>query len=241
MTPAKKSTITATVNRTDALRYLGYSGQNLTSELTERFEAIAHKCETELTPSFCWKILSINESDSLEEGESPYVVLENGLVLPGKSITQHLQGACSIACLACTLGMKCERELHTLAAINPLDAMLYGSCANALIETTAEYAQQAIAHEVAPEGLHARMRFSPGYGDLPLTVQKPFLAELQAQKFIGLTVNKNNLLIPTKSITAVIGLFDKIPPSHTASPCSNCIAREYCSYLEKGITCYGTK
>ena len=83
------------------------------------------------------------------------------------------------------------------------------------------------------------MRFSPGYGDLPLAVQPRFIEALDAQKLLGLSVNSSLLLVPAKSVTAVVGLFSTVPQTPTRTPCQDCIAREYCSYLEKGITCYG--
>lgn len=125
------------------------------------------------------------------------------------------------------------------AATSPLDAILFDACCNALIEEVAQAAQEDIAREAAKAGLFARMRFSPGYGDLPLAIQPQFIREIDATKRLGLTVNESLLLVPAKSITAIVGLFSEIPPSIAKKPCQDCIAREYCSYLEKGITCYG--
>ena len=50
-------------------------------------------------------------------------------------------------------------------------------------------------------------RFSPGYGDVPLTVQKDFFRLLPCQK-IGLTLMDNLIMAPEKSVTAFIGIKD---------------------------------
>ena len=215
------------LNREEALRYLGYSGQAIDDGLVNRLESIAAACETELDPTFTWD-------------EDPRVVLAGAsLVFEGESVASHLRGARFAACFAATLGAESERQLRTLAAINPLDAMLYDACCNALIEEAAQAAQEDIAHEAASAGLFARMRFSPGYGDLPLAVQPQFIKAIDASRRLGLAVNESLLLVPAKSITAIVGLFDELPPATTKKPCKECVAREYCSYLEKGITCYG--
>ena len=230
----------ATVNRDEALRYLGYSGQKIDDALIARLDGVAQACEEELAPSFTWRVFAIDEEQCRWEGEHPVVALQGtALAFEGKSITTHLKGAEYAACFAATLGAKSERELRSRAAISPLDAMLYDACCNALIEEVAQAAQDDIAAEAAKAGLHARMRFSPGYGDLPLAIQPQFIGELEAPKRLGLTVNKSLLLVPAKSITAIVGLFSTVPPSIGRTPCQDCIAREYCSYLEKGITCYG--
>ena len=62
-------------------------------------------------------------------------------------------------------------QVRTPATTNPLDAILYGACCNLLIEEVARAAQDDITREAARAGLFTRMRFSPGNGDLPLTIQ----------------------------------------------------------------------
>ena len=228
------------VDRQASLRYLGYTQQTLDQTLIDRLEKLACQCENELEPTFIWRIVPIDQAKSQWNEDDPRVVLKHTeLQLPGKDITHHLEGATFVALMACTLGMKSERELRLLSSTNALDALVWGSCANALIEATAEEAQKDIANEVTTNGLYARMRFSPGYGDLPLSVQPLFLKTIQAQRNLGLTLNESNLLIPTKSITAIVGIFDKQVASRQAKPCHTCLAHDYCSYLEKGITCYG--
>lgn len=45
-----------------------------------------------------------------------------------------------------------------------------------------------------------------GYGDFPLTGQKQFLDILDAGRRIGVCVNSGMTLVPTKSVTCIIGL-----------------------------------
>jgi hypothetical protein len=58
-------------------------------------------------------------------------------------------------------------------------------------------------------------RFSPGYGDLPLDTHINLLGALDTSRKIGLTVSRSLILIPSKSVTAIIGVTKKvikIPP-----------------------------
>ena len=48
-------------------------------------------------------------------------------------------------------------------------------------------------------------RFSPGYGDLPLSVQPAFAQELDLES-LGVAVTDSYLLVPQKSITALVGV-----------------------------------
>lgn len=52
-------------------------------------------------------------------------------------------------------------------------------------------------------------RFSPGYGNLPLQIQKDIISVLDCPKQIGLTLNSSMLMSPTKSVTAITGIKNK--------------------------------
>ena len=50
------------------------------------------------------------------------------------------------------------------------------------------------------------MRFSPGYGDLPLDVQRPLFAALDVPRKIGVSLTDSLLMAPSKSVSAIIGI-----------------------------------
>ena len=80
------------------------------------------------------------------------------------------------------------------------------------------------------KGLHARPRFSPGYGDFPLEVQRDFERILEMPKTIGVTLSDSLLMTPTKSITAVIGL-SEIDTNCEKSGCEQCAMAGKCAYF----------
>ena len=96
--------------------------------------------------------------------------------------------------------------------------------------------------EYLARGLYLTDRFSPGYGDLPLTVQKDLCGVLDTRRTLGLTVNESMLLIPEKSVTAVMGICPA-PQKHRAaadkSGCAKCAAFENCVFRLQGRTCHG--
>ena len=71
------------------------------------------------------------------------------------------------------------------------------------------------------EGWHLRPRFSPGYGDFPLSCQRELLTLLRAPETIGLTAGESMLLLPTKSVTAVMGRSRLALPCHRTG-CEAC-------------------
>ena len=55
-------------------------------------------------------------------------------------------------------------------------------------------------------GLVPTRRYSPGYGDLPLSVQPALLDALDAGRRLGVTLTESLLMVPMKSVTAVVGI-----------------------------------
>lgn len=235
------------VDRAEMLRYLGYAGQPLDDELSARIDEAAAACEREARPSSVWRAFpltadAVDAAEGEPAGEGPasgIAVPGTALALAGGDIARHLEGAAECVLLACTLGVENERGLRRRSITDPLGALLYDAASSSLIESAADAATERIAAEAATRGLHANGRFSPGYGDLPLAAQRPLLAALDATRRIGLTSTQSNLLVPTKSITAVIGLFDEPHPAALA-PCDRCALSSSCTFRSEGRTCHGT-
>ena len=74
------------------------------------------------------------------------------------------------------------------------------------IEALCDLFNGEITEKKRAEGLYTRPRFSPGYGDLPLELQKDIFDVLDCPRQIGLTLNQSLLMSPSKSVTAIIGV-----------------------------------
>lgn len=230
-----KGTLKARIDSDSALAFLGHTGQALDRSLKARLEEMARRCEDENTPRYLWRTFDI---DSVEETIS---LRGSSLELPGASIRAHLDGATGATLLAVTLGVAWRQTLEQLNATSPTDALLYDACANALTEAAAEEAHRRLAEAAATENREAHARFSPGYGDLPLSIQPAFLKEIDAPRKAGIIATADNLLEPAKSITAIVGLFPLGSGSANGDVhlCERCAAHAYCNFRERGTTCCG--
>ena len=102
------------------------------------------------------------------------------------------------------------------------------ACAAAMLEEYCDEMQDKIAQQLAEEKLYLRPRFSPGYGDFSILHQKEILDMLDAPKRIGLTMTDAYMLVPTKSVTAIIGVSNTKEPCHQKG-CEEC-TKEDCLY-----------
>jgi hypothetical protein len=121
-------------------------------------------------------------------------------LLLGNNIKTHLQNCNTIYLMAISLG-EVDEELHYLSYADPVKALFLESLYNETAESAMDELELTIKQ---PDKLYTT-RYSPGYGDFPLSVQQEIVRILDSGRKIGLTVTDTKLLVPRKSITALMG------------------------------------
>ena len=235
MSPTVESFDIREVDRAEVLRYLGHRGQELGSELDRRIDEAIARCVEVARPRGVTRSFEVERTSS----SGDHVELRGAaLSLDGHDIASHLAGARSAGVLAVTLGVDVDRELRLLSATDALAQVVFDAAATALVERAADAAEARLVAEASGRGLFTNARYSCGYGDFPLEAQPAFVDTLNAGRLIGLTVTPSNLLVPTKSVTAVLGMFDTPQPG-TLTLCSKCHCHDFCTIRATGRTCRG--
>ena len=147
------------------------------------------------------------------------------------SIKKHLEGCNKAVLMAVTLGVGVDQLLRKIQVTDMALAVIIDSGASVLIEQLADDFEKVI--EAGP---FMTPRFSPGYGDWPITEQARIVRLLDGQRQIGLNVTKDSLMIPRKSITAVIGIADH-PVKGCLATCDECVLRDKCLLKKEGKFC----
>ena len=137
----------------------------------------------------------------LEDG----VLLDCGVKFTSKDLAKHLAGCKEVLLLAATLGAKVDIAVRRLA----LESVSEGAAAQAVAATIIEGYCDEVQERVESD-LDQRPRFSPGYGDWDLSEQRKLFAILECEKKLGLTLTDGLMMAPSKSVTAVIGLSDRV-------------------------------
>ncbi len=215
------------INIDEALRYMGYK-DNID---IENIRDIICSCEKKLLssaePRYCYKIADIERSDKI-------TVKNTDLMLAGKSISSHLAECQKVILLAATLSDKADKLISLMNVTDVTSALITDAMASAMTEQLCDIAEEEIRREHGIK--HTTFRFSPGYGDFPIDIQRDFIKILSADKKIGLTANDSNILIPRKSVTAVIGISDKPLPQKKRG-CAVCSMNKSCQYKKRGAHC----
>jgi hypothetical protein len=207
----------------ETLRYLGYKGQELSDELKNLIIKAAAECESTAKSRYIWRSFEIFHGEN---------IILNGtrLVLDGNDIKRHLIGCSRAVIMAVTLGIEVDMIINKLALKNLPYSVIFDAAATALTEQAADEAEKKIRDEAETNGLFAGGRFSPGYGDLPISIQPLLLSVINAEKRIGLSCTPNFLMTPLKSVTAVIGLSETKKENYI-NKCADCNMRNSCNHL----------
>ena len=184
------------------MRYLGYRGQEVSGDILNMIENTAAETEKTAAPRFCYtKDVLVRRDGRL--------FLSGGRELEGESIKKHLRGCAEVILFAATLGIETDRLIRLYEIRDMTRAVVMDACASALIETYCDSVCAQLEREAMEKGLYLTQRFSPGYGDMPMSLQLELVRITDAQRKIGLTLNDSLLMIPRKSVTAVMGLSEE--------------------------------
>lgn len=212
---------------TETLRYLGVRGPSQ-NELYGEISAVADRLTRAVQPRYIYRLFPVAHTS---EG----MALEgSGLILPGGTARRMLEECGQAALLLCTLGAPFETMLRAEQARDMARAVMLDACGSAWVEAGCDAAEKELSARFP--GLYLTDRFSPGYGDLPLSLQPDICTVLDARRRLGVQVTGSFLMNPSKSVTAVIGLADR-PQAARIRGCAFCPMAETCTLRKGGKTC----
>ena len=126
--------------------------------------------------------------------------------LNSEKLALNLQDCKSVVLFAATIGVDIDRLISKYGRISPSKALMFQAIGAERIEAVCD----AFCLDIAKEySAGTKPRFSPGYGDLPLSSQKDIFSVISPQKHIGLFLTDSMLMSPSKSVTAIVGLSEK--------------------------------
>lgn len=143
-----------------------------------------------------------------------------------KRLAAGLAGCDRTFLFAATLGAAADRMLLRQETEDMGRAVLLQAAASAFLEHYSDSCMAYLRGKAEEDGYYLRPRVSPGDGDFALEQQRPLLDRLDAARRIGVTLTDALMLLPTKTVTAVIGLTRTKEAACTGSSCAGCGKRD---------------
>ena len=213
------------IDRGEALRCLGYRGGTIPPETEARIARCEETLKRRVFPRCVWK-----RFDLLPDG----TLKGTAFTFRGQDIRDTLNGCGAAVLMAATLGGEIEAMIRKAQVTDMAEAMIIDACASAAIEGVCDGLCDEIAGQASP--LYLTDRFSPGYGDFPLSQQAEIFRLLDISRRIGVSLTESGLMVPQKTVTAVLGL-SPVPVRKRPKGCAACPLSETCAYRKDGIPC----
>ncbi|WP_304341067.1 vitamin B12 dependent-methionine synthase activation domain-containing protein [Metaclostridioides mangenotii] len=221
------------IDKNEVLRYLQYKGQNIEDDLKNTIDECVELTLSTINPRF------IYSSCILDSGEEGTIKLKNtNLIYSSQDIYKLLKDCDRVFVMASTLGVEIERLTRKYSYSDLTKSIIIDSCATTAIEEICNRVQESVNNGLKKEQKTTTMRYSPGYGDLGIENNKGILDVLSAQRNIGVTINDSGIMIPRKSVVAIMGVSElKYNNKEVKKSCSNCQNRDTCVYKREDGGC----
>ena len=188
-------------NITDALRYMKVPPTVRDEELTRTVREAFVNLEGCISSRCVWGRFGVAHFDG-------GIALE-GAEIHSRNIARLTEKSDECILLAATLGHEVDRQIALAQRKNMLEGVALDACASVRVDA---YIDGYVLNEIVPslrDGESLTHRFSPGYGDLSMSVTEEIIAVLDATRRIGVSVTRSLMMTPMKSVTAIIGIIDQ--------------------------------
>lgn len=220
------------IDREEVLRYLEYKGQDIDNNLIEIIEECRNITKDRINPRYTFRVYSIKQKyKGIIELEGTNLILESN------DLYEVLKDCNECILMAATLGIDIEKDIKKYSCTELTKGIIIDSCATTAIEEVCDKVQNEIENNILKNGQYLTFRYSPGYGDLSIEKNTEILTILNGQKEIGLTITNSGIMIPRKSVIAIIGITDKKVEQDKTS-CSTCKNKSKCKF-KKGVNSCG--
>ncbi len=179
-------------------RYMGYKN----SEPDENIKNLTYRLMDEANEIFSYKACF---------DRFPVEITNNNINLGfisviSESLKKNLKDCNEIILFTATLGAEFDRLLIKYSKASPSSAVILNAIGTAYIEAWCDKIYKDFKNTEEKLFNYLRPRFSPGYGDLTLEIQKDIFSVLDCNRKIGVSLTDSLLMTPSKSVSAIIGI-----------------------------------
>ena len=185
------------LNEREAFRYMSCKSPD--EQMKRLFEECLSECLGALSYKACWR-------------EFPLLFCGDEINLgfartKSKALFTNLKGCEKIVLFAATVGHEMDRLIKKQTLLSPAKSVCLQAIGSERVESLCDTLNAELKEQYKKQGFLLKPRFSPGYGDLPLSLQREIMPALDCAKLLGINLGENLMMSPSKSVTAIIGVY----------------------------------
>lgn len=194
------------IDKAEAVRYLGAAVDGISKGEAELVSSCVHEISSLMTPKACYMIMSVKfqQPDLIIIGDS----IENAYVWKSCDLSNWIAQSRYVILFAATIGIEIDRAMLKYSYTSPARAAVMQAVSAAAIEAVCDKLCDKLSCDAAEIDMKLTERFSAGYGDFGISHQQDLFDLLDCPKNVGISLASSMQMTPSKSVTAVIGMFD---------------------------------
>ena len=138
-----------------------------------------------------------------------YMIDAGFTIICSDTLYKHIKDCDGVFLFAATIGPGCDRLIQRDRLKNQALPMIHQGLGAMLVEVYCDLLEQDIRKQYGGDGVTFATRYSPGYGDLNISMQKYIFDLLGAGKKCAAVLGENYFILPTKTVTAIVGYREK--------------------------------
>ena len=181
------------INESEVLRYAGCGPKS------REMPALLHSCANEAESLFIYKVCYCILNSEIKGDICDF----EHFSVQSETLAKNLSGCRRVLLFSATVGTAFDRLIAKHTRLSPSRAVMLQALGSERVESLCNMFCKDFEIE---NNISLKPRFSPGYGDLPLSIQKDIFSVLNCRKNIGVYLNDSLLMSPSKSVTAFAGI-----------------------------------
>lgn len=158
-----------------------------------------------------------------------FIEIEGGIRFSTGGITQYIKCSDYMIIFLVTIGERVEKIAGEMTSgKDPLQGYLLDRIGSFAVESLAESVEKKIRRDHSRTKKSVSRRYSPGYCDWPIEDQR-ILAGIVDFSRIGVSLTEGYMMLPKKSISAIVGVGDSGIFTGSGSTCGICEKKD-CLY-----------
>ena len=202
------------VDMDETYRYMGFSravvlGKDggIPQDIQELVSSCVQQMHSTLKAQSVYTCLPLEIDFPAEEATDQLPLIKIGSIqFESKYLARNLAGCSKVILIASTIGPVADNLIRRFTKLDAAKAAIMQAAGAMFIESYLDSFNAQLEKEAEEQGYKLHSRFSPGYGDVSLEIQRHFFSILPCTQRIGLTLTDSLVMAPEKSVTAFIGM-----------------------------------
>ncbi len=184
------------MDKAEILRYLRCSSKTDNKQILDLVDSCIAEAKEVIEPKTIYRIFPCKvNGNEIKIGD---------YVFTSSRLAGHIDGCDRAVVFGATLGTKCDELLRKYTVTDIARASAFQAVLASYIEEVCDSLEETIKEE--NPSISMRSRYSPGYFDLDIHEQSKIFEMMDITKRTGITLTDTFMMVPTKSVTAIIGI-----------------------------------